>query len=63
MKHEVFDMQMRELNEDGVFETLVLEAQDTLWRVLDMTPEQRERAKPDLDEALAFLSRARKECP
>jgi len=64
VKHnqEFFEMQMREISEDGPFETLVLEAQDTLFRVRDMTPEQRKKNLPDIEEALAFLSMAQREC-
>ncbi len=62
MKHEVFDMQMREIYDDGVFEMLVLEAQDTLYRVRDMSAEQRAKALPDLEEAAAMLATAVKEC-
>ena len=64
MKHntEIFDMQMREIYDDGAFEMLVLEAQDTLYAVRDMTPEQRAKALPDLEEAAAMLTTAIKEC-
>ena len=64
MKHntEFFEMQSREINEDGPLVTLVLEAQDALHMVRDMTPDQRAKALPDIQEALAFLASAEKEC-
>lgn len=62
MKHEVFDMEMRQMQDDGVFEMLVLEAQDTLYAVRDMTPEQRAKNLPDIEEAAALLATAVKEC-
>lgn len=64
MKHneEFFEMQMREVAEDGPFELLVLEALDTLYAVREMTPERRAKALPDLQEAIALLVAAEKEC-
>lgn len=64
MKHnsEFFEMQSREIDQDGPFVTLVLEAQDTLHRVRDMNPDDRKRNLPDIEEAMALLSSAVKEC-
>ena len=64
MKHntEFFEMQMREISEDGPFELLVLEALDTLYAVREMSQEKRAKALPDLQEAIALLVAAEKEC-
>lgn len=63
MKHNLeFNMQMREIDEDGPFVMMVLEADDTLRMVRDMTMEERKKNLPDIEEALAFLTAAAKEC-
>ena len=55
-------MQQREIDQDGPCVMAVLEAQEALYLVRDMTPEQRKKSLPDLEEAAAFLSMAIKEC-
>jgi len=64
MKHnqEYFDMQIRELDQDGPFATLVLEADEALRTVREMTPAQRERNLADIEEAITLLTTALKEC-
>lgn len=64
MKHntEFFDMQMRELNQEGPYATLVLRADETLEEVQSMTPAQRERNLPDIEEAATLLAMAVKVC-
>lgn len=64
MKHnsEFFEMQSREIDQDGPFALMVLEADDTLRTVRDMPMEERKKNLPDIEEALAFLSAAAKEC-
>lgn len=54
-------MQIREIDQDGPFATLVLEADEALRIVRDMDRAQRERNLPDLEEAAALLAMACKE--
>lgn len=63
MKHNLeFNMQLREMDQDGPFAMLVLEADETLEKVNAMTPEQRERNLPDIEEAATLLAMAVKVC-
>lgn len=62
MTQEEFNMQLRETYDDALFETLVLEADDCLRTVREMTPEQRAKVLPDIKEALVFLITARWIC-
>lgn len=62
MKHnlEFFDMQMRELDQDGPFADLVLMADEALEAFTAMSPAERERNLPDIEEAAALLIMALK---
>jgi hypothetical protein len=62
MKHnlEFFDMQMRELDQDGPFADLVLLADEALEAFNAMSPAERERNLPDIEEAAALLTMALK---
>jgi len=62
MKHntEFFDMQMRELDQDGPFADLVLLADEALETFNAMSPAERERNLPDIEEAAALLTMALK---
>ena len=64
MKHnsEFFEMQMRELDQDGPFAELVIEADYALEKITSMTPEQRARNLPDIEEAATLLAMAVKVC-
>lgn len=55
-------MQLRELDQDGPFAMLVLEADETLQKVNEMTPEQRARNLPDIEEAATLLAMAVRIC-
>lgn len=63
VKHNLeFNMQLRELDQDGPFAMLVLEADETLQKVNEMTPEQRARNLPDIEEAATLLAMAVRIC-
>ena len=55
-------MQMRELDQDGPFADLVLLADEALEAFNAMTPAQRERNLPDIEEAATLLAMAVKTC-
>ena len=61
MKHNLeFNMQLRELDQDGPFADLVLLADEALEAFNAMTPAERERNLPDIEEAAALLTMALK---
>ena len=61
MKHNLeFNMQLRELDQDGPFADLVLLADEALEAFNAMTPAERERNFPDIEEAAALLTMALK---
>ena len=61
MKHNSeFNMQLRELDQDGPFADLVLLADEALEAFNAMTPAERERNLPDIEEAAALLTMALK---
>ena len=61
MKHNLeFNMQLRELDQDGPFADLVLLADEALEAFNAMTPAERERNLPDIEEAAALLAMALK---
>lgn len=61
MKHNLeFNMQLRELDQDGPFADLVLMADEALEAFNAMTPAERERNLPDLEEAATLLTMALK---
>ena len=53
-------MQMRELDQDGPFADLVLLADEALEAFTAMSPAERERNLPDIEEAAALLTMALK---
>lgn len=61
MKHnQEFEMQMRELDQDGPFADLVLLADEALETFNAMTPAERERNVADIEEAATLLAMALK---
>ena len=62
MKHnsEFFEMQLHEMDRDGPFAELVIEADYALEKITSMTPEQRARNLPDIEEAATLLTMALK---
>lgn len=53
-------MQLRETDQDGPFADLVLLADEALEAFNAMTPAERERNLPDIEEAAALLTMALK---
>ncbi len=64
VKHnlEFFNMQLREIDQDGPFAMLVLEADDALRMVREMSREERERNLADIEEAATLLAMAIRVC-
>ena len=61
MKHnQEFNMQLREMDQDGPFADLVLMADECLETFTAMSPAEQERNLPDIEEAAALLTMALK---